>query len=172
MKKILIFAALLVLSVSGVYSQQPKGKTPFIFEYQGRDTLLSRDRIHLWTKTGTFPNYLNWKNTPFSLQKSNIHGIGLFTDAQTGFSTGEDIGWAFVKVSSTGVFMNDYYESHIGMFINDSETSNVQIISTQEGLLMRAKTNIPPNTEIVVRYQDFFDLFPNDTSVKFLIQYK
>jgi len=74
-------------------------------------------------------------------------------------------------VASTGVFMDDYYESNIGMFVNDSQIPNVEIVSSAQGLMMRALTAIGPNTEIVSRYQDIIDLFPGDNSVAFLIKY-
>jgi SET domain-containing protein len=67
--------------------------------------------------------------------------------------------------------MDDYYESNIGMFVNDSQTPNVEIISSPQGLMMRAISPIGPNTEIVSRYQDIIDLFPSDNSVKFMIKY-
>jgi len=141
------------------------------FRYNNRDTLLNRNMIHFWNLSGQFPSYLKWKNAPFAVRPSIISGVGLFTDSTSSFSTGQDIGWAFTKFSNTGSFMYDYIESNIGIYINDSQTPNVTITQTPQGLMMTASTYIAPNTEIVARYQDIINMFPNDESVKLLIQY-
>ncbi|MFH0866470.1 MAG: SET domain-containing protein [Bacteroidota bacterium] len=153
-----------------VYSQAIVNYT-MKFRYQNKDTLLSREKIHFWSKSGQFPAYIDWENAPFAIQPSAINGVGLFTDSSGSYTAGLDIGWAFIKVAGTGVFIDDYYESNIGMFVNDSQTPNAEIINTTQGLMMRAITTIGPNTEITASYQQILDLFPNDDTVKFLIKY-
>jgi hypothetical protein len=170
MKKLLLFL-LLFTCFAGLVNSQTIINYEMKFRYQNKDTMLYREKINFWSMSGQFPAYLDWKDSPFSIQPSPINGVGLFTDSTSNFSAAQDIGWAFIKVASTGSFIDDYYESNIGMFVNDSQTPNVTIVSTTQGLMMRALTNIGPNTEIIARYQDIIDLFPNDASVKFLIKY-
>ncbi len=138
------------------------------FRYQHRDTVLNQQKIYLWNNAGTFPAYIGWKNTPFAIQHSTIGGIGLFTDSTHSFSTGQDIGYVYIKAASTGSFMNDYYESNIGIFTNDAEAKNVEIVLMTDGLIMRALTNISPNTEIIASSSDILTLFPNDKNLIFL----
>jgi hypothetical protein len=170
MKKIILTSLLVTVMIGFVSSQVPEDHD-WWFTHNGHDTLLSREQIHFWGQTGQFPTYLDWKNSAFAISPSTIDGVGLFTNSQSSFTTGQDVGWAFIKVASTGHFMDDYYESNIGMFVNDSQTPNVEIVSSPQGLMMRAVSNIGPNTEIVARYKDIIDLFPGDNTVKFLIKY-
>lgn len=169
MKKLFLLFLFLFFTVL-VYSQAIVNYA-MKFSYQNKDTLLSREQIHFWSKSGQFPAYIDWENAPFSIQLSSINGVGLFTDSASSYTAGQDIGWAFIKAVSTGVFMDDYYESNIGMFVNDSQTPNAEIISTPQGLMMRALADIAPNTEITASYQQILDLFPNDGTAKFLIKY-
>jgi len=131
--------------------------------------LLNRANIFLWNNDGTFPASLKWKNAPFYLKRDASGAIGLFTDSTNSFNSGQDIGFAFIKISSSGYFMDDYFESNIGLMINNSESPNVTIVSGSQGLMMQANTYIAPNTEITVKYQDILDLFPNDITAKMLI---
>lgn len=170
MKKLLLFIALHLAFAAGAFAQQANNPQ-WSFRFNGSDTLLSREQIHFWGQTPQFPAYLKWNNCPFAICPSQIDGVGLFTDSLSSFTVGQDVSWAFIKVAATGSFMEDYYESNPGMFINDSQQPNVEIISTPQGLLMRALTAIGPNTEIVARYQDIINLFPGDNTVKFLIKY-
>jgi len=168
MKKIILILS--IVFISGFVNAQTTNYE-MKFRYHNRDTLLSRITIHFWSESGQFPAYLKWENAPFSIRPSNISGVGLFTDSTSSFTSGQNVGWAFTKFSNTGSFMYDYIESNIGMYINDSQTPNVSVISTPQGLMMKAATNIAPNTEIIARYQDIINMFPNDESVKLLIQY-
>lgn len=138
------------------------------FRYHHRDTVLNQQKIYLWNNAGTFPAYIGWKNTPFAMQHSTIGGIGLFTDSTHSFSIGQDVGYVYIKAASTGSFMNDYYESNIGVFTNDAENKNVEIVLMSDGLMMRALTNISPNTEIIASSSDILTLFPNDKNLIYL----
>jgi len=156
MKKSIIIISLLLFFSLSILAQQPENPA-WIFYYQNSDTLLSREQIHFWGQSGQFPAFLEWKDCNFSICPSPIDGVGLYTDSVSSFTAGQDVGWAFIKVASTGVFMDDYYESNIGMFVNDSQTPNVGIVPSSQGLMMRALTAIGPNTEIVSRYQDIIE---------------
>jgi hypothetical protein len=169
MKRLLLYLLAGIFAISG-FSQVPVNHN-WLFTFNGNDTLLSREQIHFLGQTNQFPADLKWKNSAFSIRPSIIDGVGLFSDSIHSFGVGEDVGWAFIKVASTDSFMDDYYESNIGMFVNNSQTPNVAIISSPQGLMMRALTAIGPNTEIIARYQDIIDIFPSDNTVKFLIKY-
>lgn len=170
MKKTVLSLFLILFFSVDIFAQQPDNPA-WVFYYQNNDTLLSREQLHYWGQSGQFPTYLEWNNCPFAICPSPIDGVGLYTDSTSSFAAGQDVGWAFIKVAATGIFMDDYYETNIGMFVNDSQSPNVEIVTSPQGLMMRAITAIGPNTEIISRYQDIIDLFPGDNTVKFLIKY-
>lgn len=135
------------------------------------DTLLSRIEYKYWSKSLKYPTYVQWKGQPFSVLKSPLDGVGLFTDSLNTFSTGQIIGTIFYKVSSGGTFQSDYIESNIGTFINDSNTPNAKSYITPQGIIIKATQNILKKSEITVSYQDLMNLFPNDMTVVNLVKY-
>lgn len=165
MKKLLLF---LIIAFLAGFAKSQTLNYEMKFRFNNRDTLLDKAKIFMWNGIGTFPPSLEWKNSPFCLQPSG-EKIGLFTNSTHSFTSGQDVGLAYIKVSSSGFFMNDYYESNIGGMVNDSETPNVEIYATSQGLMMRALTSIPANSEIIARYRDIVNMFPNDVTVKLLI---
>jgi len=138
------------------------------FRYHHADTLLTQQKLFIWGKTVTFPAYLDWKDAPFAIQHSTTGSIGLFTDSTHSFTTGQNIGYIYLKSASTGTFINDYHKSNIGYFVNNGNTKNVEILQDANGLMMRAIANIGPNHEVVASFNDIFNLFPNDNSLQFL----
>jgi len=131
----------------------------------------SRLKFNLWSKSAAYPDYVKWKNQPFAVNPSSISGVGLFTDSTHSFSSGQTIGFAFFKVSASGNFELDYVESNIGSFVNNSDNPNMEIESTSQGLVLKAKQYIGPNTELTASYPSLINLFPNDPSVERTIKY-
>jgi len=138
-------------------------------EGQIRDTMMSRLLIGIWSKSNSFPNYLQWKDLPFSVRVSSIDGVGLFTDTLNAYNSGDTIGYAFFKRASTGKFSLDYFHSSLGTFINDSEDPNMDVMITSKGILIRANRFIASNTELTINYRAVIALFPNDPTVSKLI---
>jgi hypothetical protein len=169
MKKTLLLLILICWGAAFIHAQ---GVTDNLmkFRYHNRDTILSRESIFFWSKSGQIPVYLEWENTSFALCKSTIRGTGLFTNTSGSFTTGQDVGLLFIKVGTSGKFIKDYYQSNAGYFVNDSQTPNVTVVSTSQGLMMQAISDIYPNTEIVASFQSIIAMFPNDPTVKFVVK--
>jgi len=165
MKKLLLF--LIIAFIAGFAKSQTLNYE-MKFRFNNKDTLLDKAKIFLWNGIGTFPGNLEWKNSPFCLKPVGDK-IGLFTNSTHSFTSGQDVGLAFIKVASTGYFMNDYYQSNIGLMVNDSDTPNVEIYATSQGLMMRALTSIPSNTEIILKYSSIVTMYPHDITVKMMI---
>jgi hypothetical protein len=136
-----------------------------------KDTMISRMLYHSWSESSNYPTYVKWKKLPFAIVKSPINGVGLFTDSSTTFNAGDIIGYAFYKVAHAGSFETDYLESNIGSFVNDSSSPNIDIVLTSDGIIMKAKQKILPNTELTGSYQQLINLFPGDASAEKLIKY-
>ena len=169
-KTVLVCVALIVFGILSIHAQTQPNPS-WLFSCQGKDTVMGREQIHHWGKSGHFPDYLKWKNTPLAICPSLIHGVGLFCDSTSKFSAGQDVGMAFIKVSGTGLFIGDYLETNIGMFVNNSQNPNVEIVMAPQGLIMRALVDIGPNIEITASYQSLIDLFPDDGSAALFIKY-
>jgi hypothetical protein len=147
-----------------------------LFQYRNgsgqlRDTMVPRIKYKVWSRASTYPSYVKWKNQHFAVLRSSIDAVGLFTDSTSSFSTGQEIGYAFFKIGSSGHFDLDYLETNLGSFINDSDNPNIEVVKTSTGIVIKAKQNIVPNTELVANYQDLINLFPNDESVNRAIKY-
>jgi hypothetical protein len=136
-----------------------------------KDTVISRLKHSLWAKSPNYPAYVKWMNYPFSIGISNIHGIGLFTDSSSTFIVNDIIGYAFVKKRNTGNFNLDYLQTNLGSFVNDSENPNVDVELTNQGLVLKAKTTIAPNTEITASYRAIIELFNGDKNVENVLRY-
>ncbi|MCE3007890.1 MAG: SET domain-containing protein-lysine N-methyltransferase [Bacteroidetes bacterium] len=111
------------------------------------------------------------KNSPFRVEKSSVHGVGLFTDAATSFQQGDSVCTIFYKVLPSGPFLMAYRSSVVGTFINDSQTPNTRIELRERAIILRANRDIPPNTEILGSYRELISLFPNDKSAEMSIKY-
>jgi hypothetical protein len=152
----------------------PKYKMLFQFvDSRGhvKDTAISRTKYVYWSKSSAYPAYVKWVNLPFAILKSNLSGIGLFTDSVTSYAAGQIIGYAFFKVGSYGSFDLDYHESAVGSFVNDASAPNMNVVLTPQGIILTANQNIGPNTELTASYDAVINMFPNDQSVKRSIQY-
>jgi hypothetical protein len=179
MKILLNFMKLLLLLPFALYittnsvSAQTTGAPPnypMKFSYidqsgNAHDTLMNPIKFKMWNASGSYPAYVKWKSDPFAVLRSSIGGLGLFTDSVTTFSSGQTIGWLYYKTNSTGRFNLDYIQSNIGMFVNNSETPNMQIIQTSQGLSLQALQTIGPGTELTIRFRDLRSMFPNDPTV-------
>lgn len=169
---------LLLISAIDLRAQGPNLPSyKMIFQFRNgggvlKDTVMSsRLKFSLWGKSSDYPDYVKWKNQPFAVLQSNINGVGLFTDSTHSFSTGQTIGYAFFKVGASGTFELDYIESNIGSFVNNSDNPNMEVVSTSQGLILKAKQHIGPNTELTASYQSLINMFPNDPSVERTIKY-
>lgn len=136
-----------------------------------RDTLLSKLSFRMWKMSNNYPAYVKWKSQPFAVLRSSIDGLGLFTDSVSSFTTGQEIGWIYYKVNSSGRFDMDYLDSNIGLFINNSDNPNAELVQTSQGIKIKATRAINSVSEITIRYQDILNLFPNDPSAVRKIKY-
>jgi len=136
-----------------------------------KDTIMSRAKYLLWSKSEAYPSFVKWKSLPFAVLRSSISGVGLFTDSSSSFSLGQQIGFAFVKRSTSGRFNFDYIETNFGSFINDSETPNMDVELTDNGVVFKSNQSIPPHTELTVSYRAIIDLFPDDETAEQSIKY-
>jgi len=179
MKK-LFYISVIIFLLFNILEVRAQGSLPsykMLFQFRNsngvlRDTIMaSRLKFSLWSKSTDYPAYVKWKNQPFAVNPSSINGVGLFTDSTSSFSTGQTIGYAFFKVGASGSFELDYIESNIGSFVNNDDNPNTEIISTSKGLVLKAKQNIGPNTELTASYQSLINMFPNDPSVERTIKY-
>jgi len=169
---------LFTLSAENVLAQgSPRPDYAMKFQFRNdngslRDTaMFSRFKFGVWSKSAEYPTYVKWKNQPFAVNRSPIHGVGLFTDLVSVFSQGQTIGYIFYKVGSSGSFDLDYMQTNLGSFVNNSAQPNTEIVSTPQGLLLKAKESISSNTEITASYQELLNLFPNDESAVRTIKY-
>jgi hypothetical protein len=146
-------------------AQQPTYPLKFQFKdsnSQLRDTLMNRMRFKSWGMQETFPAYLQWKQQPFAIKKSAIHGLGLFADSSQTFQQGDTICILFTKRNTTGYFELDYMQSNPGSFINDSAQPNAEAVFSGQHIFMVASQYIPPQTEITVSYRQLLELLGND----------
>ncbi|MBX7203685.1 MAG: hypothetical protein K1X77_11490 [Bacteroidia bacterium] len=153
-----------------------QGGYPLKFQFrdasnQLHDTLMTRVRFKSWGSMESFPNYLQWKNQPFAVRKSTIHGLGLFADSVSSFNTGDVVVCAFVKRSSTGRFDLDYLQTNPASFINDAQNANLDIEITAHSIVLKAKETISPLTELTISYAALIALFADDTTVKHAVKY-
>jgi len=151
-------------------------KYPLKFEYVDsiagvKDTLASRIKIAYWSKQKNFPGYLKWKGQPFAILKSEIDGVGLFTDSVSTFNTGDVVAYAFVKRASAGRFDLDYIETNPASFINDQTDPNLDIELSGQGIILKANKPIAELTELTISYAALIALFPGDITVERTIKY-
>ncbi|MDX2003300.1 MAG: SET domain-containing protein [Chitinophagales bacterium] len=175
--RLLPIVAIFCLSAIGIAKGQnpiPKYELNFSYTDAGnvtRDTMLTRFGYKLWSGGTNYPGYTDWLNYPFAVANSIIAGVGLFTDSSSSFTSGQSVGYAFYKTGSTGKFSFDYVETNLGSFINDSQTPNLDILVTSDGIVLRANQAIGPNTELTANYRALIALFPQDASLKALVRY-
>jgi hypothetical protein len=165
MKKVLLvflFSALVYMATAQTNNYVMR------FKYHNADTMLTQQKLFIWGKTINFPAYLDWKDAPFAIQHTTTGAIGLFTDSTHNFTSGQNLGYIYLKSGSTGTFINDYHKSNIGYFVNNGTAKNVEIVQDANGLMMKAITNISTNHEIVVSFNDIFNLFPADKTLQYL----
>lgn len=136
-----------------------------------KDTLVSRIKLAYWSKQSNFPSYLQWKAQAYAVLKSNIDGIGLFTDSSTTYNTGDVVAYAFVKRASAGRFDLDYIETNPASFINDHADPNLDIELTGHGIILKANRPIATLTELTISYAALIALFPGDITAERAIKY-
>jgi hypothetical protein len=177
MEKLRLWVLLLgIVVIIPKQSDAQQTSYPMKFQFRNtngvlRDTLMPRMRFRIWRQSNSFPTYVKWKGFPFSICNSPIDGLGLFSDSLSSFAQGSEIGFAFIKINNTGHFELDYQETNIGSFINDSQEPNMEVVLTSMGIIMKAKVNISPNTELTLNYREIIVLFPEDAGVVRSIKY-
>lgn len=164
LKRIYALAAWLCLCLH-LTAQQ--GGYPLKFQFkdannQLHDTLMNRMRFKSWAAQESFPGYLQWKSQPFAVQKSTIHGLGLFADSLHTFFTGDTVCVLFTQRSTTGYFELDYLQTNPGSFINDSQQANTEAVISTQKIVLLAKQNISAGAEITLDYRQLLGLFGND----------
>lgn len=166
--------ALLLLSAASINAQLPtlgsRQQYKMIFLFNNgtgiQDTIVSKVSYSVWQKSGNYPAYMKWKNLPFAVKTTGAGETGLFTDSTSSFSNGQAVGYVFYKVQSSGGFSTAYKETNLKGFIRNSDTPNLSIVVTSQGLELRAIGSITANTELTVRYSDLAGLFPGDVSAE------
>lgn len=169
--KYLLIVVLCFSLVYEAYSQSaPLQDYPLQFTYRvgsgpSRDTALSFTSLRLPSGSSSGPTYLKWKDQSYGLLATQ-NGLRLCTDSATSFSSGQDIGWAFFKIRSLGSFEMDYAKSSLWQFVEDSDSPNMQVVLTSQGVQLKSLSTISPGSKLTVRYDDVKGLFPGDATVK------
>ena len=111
------------------------------YELMLKDINVSQKQMNLITNSN---NLIETVSTFYKKQKSNIHGIGIFTCKN--LSKNEFIGIAG---------LNNLFKTTLGRWVNHSNKNNAKFFLTKNlDILMFATKNIKINTEILINYRD------------------
>jgi hypothetical protein len=103
------------------------------------------------------------------IAKSTIHGMGLFSDTE--LAENEDVAVVFSRVNDTGIFINDFIETHFGRHTNHSDNPTTEIIIRPDDIILRATRTIKSSDEITASYHQLIDLFNQDPTLIMLIKF-
>jgi hypothetical protein len=137
-----------------------------------QDTLVHRLLLHNWYLQKHYPFPLRITNTPFSVGRSSLHGLGLLLDTTSVFNVGDTVLTVFSKTKDTGYFAADYAETALGQLVNDSNNPTTRVAKVPFGLVLIATRPLVFGIEVSYAYKDVIALFPNDTTVRAKMQYE
>lgn len=169
MKHMYLPLLLLCCCTASIVAQPVSYPMKFRFRDSGGqlcDTAMPRVLYDFWGKSPHYPAYVKWKNQPFAIRKTESGRLSLFADSASSFSSGQQVGVAYVRRSSSGRFDLDFVQTDFAAFVNDSSTPNLVPELAGRKLVFKANGPISPDTKLTVSYQAISALFPDDQSIR------
>lgn len=93
-------------------------------------------------------NMRKWK-----IDKSSIHGYGIF--ANQNLDLKDNLGLGFEKVKNTGKPDSDYRRTMLGMMINHSDQPNVELFNIKNKYYIITLKKITSGKELLIDYSSF-----------------